>query len=190
MRQHPSRRWRLHRRCNRCGPAGAAFGRAGRGSTPRSPTAAATWTRLRPSVHARALVDKALLDVWVGASASWDQAEQALAIAREVDDAALLARALTASAFAPGMRITPRSRSHPSPRRLAPTRALGDLWRLSQILSYQAFVAVVAVIRSRRVRRPKKGANSRTPSVIKSARGSVTWAWGLRCLCRENWLKL
>ena len=48
------------------------------------------------AVRARALADRALLAVLVGAADSLDQAQQALAIAREVDDPALLARALTA----------------------------------------------------------------------------------------------
>ena len=47
-------------------------------------------------MRARALADKAMLDALVGAPDSMDQAHEALAIAREVDDPALLARALTA----------------------------------------------------------------------------------------------
>jgi predicted ATPase/class 3 adenylate cyclase len=49
------------------------------------------------AVRARALADKTLLDIWVGAApASMAQAaKQALAIARDLDDPALLARALT-----------------------------------------------------------------------------------------------
>ena len=49
-----------------------------------------------PAVRARALADRAVLAILVGAADSLDQAQQALAIAREVDDPALLARALTA----------------------------------------------------------------------------------------------
>ena len=48
------------------------------------------------AVRARALADKAVLDAYLGAANSLDQAEQAVAIAREVDDPALLARTLTA----------------------------------------------------------------------------------------------
>ena len=44
-----------------------------------------------PAVRARALADKATLDALMGATDSMDQAQQALAIAREVDDPALLA---------------------------------------------------------------------------------------------------
>jgi predicted ATPase len=49
-----------------------------------------------PAVRARALADRAGLAIRVGAADSLDQAQQALAIAREVNDPALLARALTA----------------------------------------------------------------------------------------------
>ena len=49
-----------------------------------------------PAVRARALADQAVLATVAVAADSLDQAQQALAIAREVDDPALLARALTA----------------------------------------------------------------------------------------------
>ncbi len=51
------------------------------------------------AVRARALADRAMLAMLMGGADSLDQAEQALAIAREVDDPALLARALTACGF-------------------------------------------------------------------------------------------
>ena len=54
------------------------------------------------AVRARALADRAMLGIWVGAADSLDQAQQALAIAREVDDPALLARALTACGYIAG----------------------------------------------------------------------------------------
>ena len=50
---------------------------------------------LEAPVRARALADRAMLDEWVGVYNVGD-AEKALAIARELDDPALLARALTA----------------------------------------------------------------------------------------------
>src|SRR5260370_376264 len=52
-----------------------------------------------PGWRARALAARALLAIGVGAPESLDQAQQALAIAREVDDPALLARALTACGY-------------------------------------------------------------------------------------------
>ena len=73
---------------------------------------------MAPAVRARALADSAMLAIWVGAADSLDQAQQALAIAREIDDPALLARALTACGFiaAYSTRSWP---GHTSPRRSA-----------------------------------------------------------------------
>ena len=51
---------------------------------------------MRAAVRARALADKAMLAASVVDLGGLDQAEQALAIAREVGDPALLVRALTA----------------------------------------------------------------------------------------------
>ena len=70
------------------------------------------------AVRARALADRAVLGLWVGAADSLDQAQQALAIAREVDDPALLARALTACGYIAGS-TTPRWPGRTSPRRSA-----------------------------------------------------------------------
>jgi predicted ATPase/class 3 adenylate cyclase/DNA-binding CsgD family transcriptional regulator len=95
-------------------------------------------------VHARALADKALLDIWVGAITSLDQAGEALAIAREVDDPALLARVLTVLGVAAGYGYDAGVAQPYFAEATGLTRTLGDSWRLSQILSYQAFVAVVA----------------------------------------------
>ena len=53
-------------------------------------------------MRARALADSAALGLWLDAADSLDQAQQALAIAREVDDPALLARALTACGLIAG----------------------------------------------------------------------------------------
>ena len=72
------------------------------------------------AVRARALGDKAVLDAWAGALRVLDQAEQALAIARELDDPALLARALTACGVIAGAGYhTPRWPEPTSPRRSA-----------------------------------------------------------------------
>src|SRR5262249_50306229 len=100
--------------------------------------------KVAAAVHARALVDKTLLDLWAGVTASLDQAERALAIAREVDDPALLARALTVIGISAGYAYNPEVAQPYFAEAIGLTRALGDSWRLSQILSYQAFVAIVA----------------------------------------------
>jgi predicted ATPase/class 3 adenylate cyclase/DNA-binding CsgD family transcriptional regulator len=92
-------------------------------------------------VRARALADRAGLAILVGAADSLDQAQQALAIAREVDDPALLARALTAcgsiAAFFTRFEL---ARAYFA-EAIGLARALDDRWRLSQILAYQATAA-------------------------------------------------
>ena len=90
-----------------------------------------------PAVRARALADRAMLAIRVGAADGADQTQQALAIAREVDDPALLARALTAC----GYTAVARNAKVAGPyfaEALGLARALGDPRRLSQILVWQA----------------------------------------------------
>jgi len=95
------------------------------------------------AVRARALADKAVLDAWVAARFSMDQAQQALAIAREVDDPALLARALTACGVVAGYYDPETARSYFA-EAIGLARAIGDRWRLSQILALQAQGAAIA----------------------------------------------
>ena len=97
------------------------------------------------AVWARALADAATLGTWLGADHSLELAERALAIARELDDPALLARTLTSYGLIAGY----SSASGPEARacfeeagQLA--RELGDLWRLSQIYAWQAYAAISA----------------------------------------------
>jgi predicted ATPase/class 3 adenylate cyclase/DNA-binding NarL/FixJ family response regulator len=95
------------------------------------------------ATRTRALADRAMLAVLMGAAESLDQAQQALAMAREVDDPALLARALTAC----GYTAVAQNAKVAGPyfvEALGLARALGDPWRLSQILTWQARGAVVA----------------------------------------------
>jgi predicted ATPase/class 3 adenylate cyclase/DNA-binding CsgD family transcriptional regulator len=89
------------------------------------------------AVHARALADSAALGVWRGAADSLDHARQALAIAREVDDPALLARALTACGHIAGYYDAEAARGYFA-EAIELARAVGDRWRLSQILALQA----------------------------------------------------
>ncbi|MBV9321695.1 MAG: LuxR family transcriptional regulator [Mycobacterium sp.] len=95
------------------------------------------------AVPARALADRAMLAIWVGAADSLDQAQQALAIARDIEDPALLARALTACGY-----IAAFNNPEVAPAYLAEAiglaRALGDRLRLSQILVAQAAAARAA----------------------------------------------
>jgi predicted ATPase/class 3 adenylate cyclase/DNA-binding CsgD family transcriptional regulator len=91
-------------------------------------------------VRARALADRAMLAIWAGDADSLDQAQQALAIAREVDDPALLTRALTAC----GLITALGSAELAGPylvEAIGVARALDDRWRLSQILAHQAIAA-------------------------------------------------
>lgn len=94
-----------------------------------------------PAVRARALADKAVLDEFVGVY-SVGEAEQALTIARDLDDAALLVRALTACGSATVYDSEVACRYFAEAIDLA--RAIGDHWRLNQILSQQAQAAFVA----------------------------------------------
>ena len=96
------------------------------------------------SVRARALADEAMLDTWAGAAASTGQAEQALAIAREVDDPALLARTLTACGFVAGAGYNAEVAQACFTEAIGLARAVDDRWRLSQILALQAQGAEIA----------------------------------------------
>ncbi|MDT5045399.1 MAG: hypothetical protein QOG75_1252, partial [Mycobacterium sp.] len=92
---------------------------------------------------ARALADSAALGLWMGAADSPDQAQQALAIAREVDDPALLARALTACGYIASYFDAEAARTYLA-EAIVLARDLGDPWRLSQILAAQAVGALAA----------------------------------------------
>ena len=96
-----------------------------------------------PAMRARALADSAVLGLWVGAAESLDQAQRALAIAREVDDPALLARALTACGSIASFFDAETARANLA-EAIGLARALGDRWRLSQILGQQVSGATFA----------------------------------------------
>ena len=95
------------------------------------------------AVRAGALADKAVLDAWVAARISMDQAQQAVAIARELDDPALLARALTACGVVANYYDREVARPYFA-EAIGLARAIGDRWRLSQILALQAQGAAIA----------------------------------------------
>jgi predicted ATPase/class 3 adenylate cyclase/DNA-binding CsgD family transcriptional regulator len=96
------------------------------------------------AVRARSLADKAVLDAWAGPAASMDQAEQALAIAREVDEPALLARTLSACGFIAGLGSHVEVARGCFAEAIGLARAVDDRWRLSQILALQAVTASIA----------------------------------------------
>jgi predicted ATPase/class 3 adenylate cyclase/DNA-binding CsgD family transcriptional regulator len=93
-------------------------------------------------VRARVLADRAALAIWVGAADSVDQAQQALAIAREVNDPALLARALTACGLIAAVLTHFELARAYFAEAIGLARALDDRWRLSQILTREAIAAV------------------------------------------------
>src|SRR6476646_1207633 len=99
-------------------------------------------SRVPRAVHARALADKAMLASVISAPDTLEHVEQSLTIAREVGEPALLLRALTAcgstAVFTPDMARPYLAEA------LELARALGDTWRLSQVLWWQAFTATVA----------------------------------------------
>jgi predicted ATPase/class 3 adenylate cyclase/DNA-binding CsgD family transcriptional regulator len=89
------------------------------------------------AVRARALCDRAVLDAYLGAD-SLDQTQQALAIARELDDPALLARTLTACGFIADQGDSVEVARACFTEAIGLARGVDDRWRLSQILALQA----------------------------------------------------
>jgi DNA-binding CsgD family transcriptional regulator len=73
-----------------------------------------------------------------------DQAEQALTIAREADDPALLARALTVCGLIAGYSYNAETAGPYFAEAIGLARALDDRWRLSQILTWQAIAAATS----------------------------------------------
>ena len=94
------------------------------------------------AIRARALADKAVIDLVLGAADSVDRAQQALALARDIDDQAVLARALTACGLTAAYNAELAGTYFAEAIELA--RALDDRWRLSQILAWRADAAVAA----------------------------------------------
>jgi predicted ATPase/class 3 adenylate cyclase/DNA-binding CsgD family transcriptional regulator len=99
---------------------------------------------LAPAVRARALADRAMLAIRMGAPDCLEQAQQALAIARELDDPALLARTLIACGFTASASYNVEVARACFTEAIGLARALDDRWRLSQILALQAVGAHTA----------------------------------------------
>jgi predicted ATPase/class 3 adenylate cyclase/DNA-binding CsgD family transcriptional regulator len=98
-----------------------------------------------PPIRARALADTAVLEVWTGMGASprgVEQANEAVALARHLDDPALLARALTAVGCAAGYRADVGRPYFAEAISLA--RQANDSWTLAQILGWQSFAEFVS----------------------------------------------
>lgn len=102
-------------------------------------------TEVSDLVLARALAEKALIQAWMGewgVNDSIERAQQSLAIARTVDDRAVLARALTACCYTSGFAAETGRQYFTEAIDLV--RALDDEWTLSQILSWQGLGGFVA----------------------------------------------
>jgi predicted ATPase/class 3 adenylate cyclase/DNA-binding CsgD family transcriptional regulator len=94
------------------------------------------------AVRARALADRSVLDAALGGVGSMDQAQEALSIARELDDPALLTRALAARG---GVASHHAEDARPYlAEAMDVARELGDRWILSQLLAWEAYVACIA----------------------------------------------
>ena len=112
------------------------------------------------AARGRALADKAVLGSQLGAADSLAQAQQALALAREIDDPALLARALTACGLTAAMKAEVAQPYFAEAIGLA--RAVGDGWGSARSLSGRRLRRSWRVTRSRRGRPVKKHAISLT----------------------------
>jgi predicted ATPase/class 3 adenylate cyclase/DNA-binding CsgD family transcriptional regulator len=93
-----------------------------------------------PTTYARAVADFATLTAAVGVPQSMQDVERALAIAREVGDADLLIRSLIACGSTAAFDAEVARPYLDEAAGLA--RDAGDKWRLSQILWWQAYVAI------------------------------------------------
>ncbi len=98
--------------------------------------------KLAAAVRARALADTAIHYLLSGAADSVDRAQQALVLARDIDEPAVLARALTACGLTAGYNAEVAGVYFAEAIELA--RELHDRWRLSQILTWQANTAIAA----------------------------------------------
>lgn len=94
------------------------------------------------TARVRALADKTMLETLTGVYHQHEQAEQALAIARDLGDPALLAWTLTACGFTCCYR--PEVALPYLAEAVSHAPALGDDWRLCQIFGVQAYSAFVA----------------------------------------------
>ncbi len=93
-----------------------------------------------PAVRARALADRGALDAVQSIHGNIDDALHALALARELGDQALLVRVLASCGYIAA--YDAQSADSYFAEAVSLARTLGDEWRLSQILSWQAFSAI------------------------------------------------
>ncbi|QZA07371.1 LuxR C-terminal-related transcriptional regulator [Mycolicibacter heraklionensis] len=97
---------------------------------------------MAPAARARALADKTIFDALTGNYGRVEQAEEAVSIARHLDEPGLLAWALAACGFT--CSYGPELALPYFEQAIALSPALNDDWRLSQIYGVQAYSAFVA----------------------------------------------
>ncbi len=95
-----------------------------------------------PAVGVRAVVDRAFLEFWAGLPGRIDEVDHALAAARELEDPALLARALVARGIVVGFDDHASRPYFSEASDLA--RAIGHGWLLGQMLAWRAYLALIA----------------------------------------------
>jgi len=97
---------------------------------------------LTPAVWATAVANQCILTAWVGLPTELRRAQEALVVARELDDPALIARALMACGMV--AIYSPEIAQQYFAEAIELARVADDQWSLCQIFSYQATVAVMA----------------------------------------------
>nr|WP_234834849.1 LuxR family transcriptional regulator [Mycolicibacterium stellerae] len=96
-----------------------------------------------PATRVRAVADQAVLHSWaVVVTSGLEQAEEALVIARELDDPVLVVRALASCVAAAAFNADAARPYLAEATELA--RRLGEKWRLSQVLGFGALAAILA----------------------------------------------
>ncbi|AGZ49981.1 bacterial regulatory s, luxR family protein [Mycobacterium kansasii 662] len=93
------------------------------------------------ATRARALADMAVVTLFRGDNTA--RAQRALTIARELDEPALLARVLTACGIVAGYLYDAEAAAAYYAEAAGLARAIGDQWRLSQVLAQQSNTAVM-----------------------------------------------
>lgn len=135
------------------------------------------------TVRARALADEALLDALSGNSGNFVRVEEALALAREVDDPVLLSRVLASCLFTAGRDAVMTQRY--LPEALAVARAVGEPRRLADVLMRQAYAAFMAAGDPIETRRAAEEGLA-LAAAIDDGSASSTYRW---CLATAEWME-
>ena len=138
---------------------------------------------ITPPVWVRGVADRCAVAVWGTVPTDLGRAQEAVAIARQLDDPALLTHALI------GMRnvavYSPEVASPTSRRRSNRARAQNDRWVLSQIFSYQAAVGVYTGDLNAARAAGEEGSSIAYESATGSPPGAAGCGWAQRWECPE-----